>query len=142
MAPNVAQARARQARLGQGTTRQWWRWLMPAAAVMLAQGANRGCGAGLGRSTVAGAAVEAVAQGGWAKPGLTDTMAQVGREKRNEVKVDGPSPSPFIKLASSRKASRQFRYYGEIFSQPAIKKMIYLGQIKTTQKENKIKYYF
>ena len=38
----------------------------------------------------------AAAQGGWAKPGLTDTVAQVGREKRNEVKVDGPSPSPFI----------------------------------------------
>ena len=139
MAPNVAQARARQARLGQGTTRQWRRWLVPAAAVTLAQGANRGCGVGLGRSTVAGAAV---AQGGWAKPGLTDTVAQVGREKSNEVKVDGPSPSPFIKLASSRKASRQFRYYGEIFSQPVIKKMIYLGQIKKTQKENKIKYYF
>ena len=65
------------------------------AAVTLAQGANRGCGAGLGRSTVAGAAVAA------AKPGLTDTVAQVGREKKNEVKVDGPSPSPFIELESN-----------------------------------------
>ena len=36
---------------------------MPAAAVTLAQGANRGCGVGLGRSTVAGADA-AVSQGG------------------------------------------------------------------------------
>ena len=51
---------------------------MPAAAVTLAQGANKGCGAGLGRSTVARACA-AVAQGGWAKPGLTDTVAQGDR---------------------------------------------------------------
>ena len=48
-----------------------------------------------------GRGAAAVAQEGWVKQGLADTVAQVVREKRNEVKVDDPSPSPFIKLASS-----------------------------------------
>ena len=44
-----------------------------------------------------------------------------GKGRRNEVKVDGPSPSPFIKPVGSRKASEHFSYNSEICFQPTVK---------------------
>ena len=85
-------------------------------------GKVRGCGSGHGRARVVGAATKVKGTNkGRTLLGSRLWWLRQGEGRRNEVKVDRPSSSPFIKPVGSRKASEQFRYNSEIGFQPAIK---------------------